>query len=56
MINRKLRNFRCIFVYPGDPGSSGEFEVGDIALGEYEVVCTIPGHAEKGMKGTLTVK
>jgi plastocyanin len=39
-----------------DPGSSGEFEVGDMALGEFEVICTIPGHAEKGMKGTLTVE
>jgi plastocyanin len=39
-----------------DPGSSGEFEVGDMALGEYKMICTIPGHAEKGMKGTLTVK
>jgi plastocyanin len=39
-----------------DPGSSGEFEVGDASLGEYQVICTIPGHREKGMKGTLTVK
>jgi plastocyanin len=39
-----------------DPGSSGEYEVGDMALGEYKVICTIPGHAEKGMKGTLTVE
>jgi plastocyanin len=39
-----------------DPGSSGELEIGDMALGEYKMICTIPGHAEKGMKGTLTVK
>jgi uncharacterized cupredoxin-like copper-binding protein len=24
--------------------------------GEYDVICTIPGHAKKGMKGTLTVR
>jgi plastocyanin len=39
-----------------DPGSSAEFEVGDASLGEYKVICTIPGHAEKGMRGTYTVK
>jgi plastocyanin len=39
-----------------DPGSSGEYEVGDMELGEYKVVCTIPGHAEQGMGGTLTVR
>jgi plastocyanin len=38
-----------------DPGSSGELTV-DVAPGNYKVECTIPGHAEQGMVGTLTVK
>ena len=38
-----------------DPGEQGAFGVA-IDPGEYDVICTIPGHAEKGMKGTLTVE
>lgn len=44
--------------------SSGQIAVGDSAQveiptdqpGEYEVVCTVPGHKELGMVGTLTIK
>jgi plastocyanin len=47
-----------------DPGSSGKVRLNasvrggtrHLAPGKYEVICTIPGHAEKGMKGTLTIK
>ena len=41
-----------------DPGSSGELfpEPADFICGGCEVICTIPGHAEKGMRGTLTVR
>ena len=28
----------------------------DLAAGTYTLVCDVPGHAEKGMTGTLTVK
>jgi plastocyanin len=28
----------------------------DLAQGQYEFYCTIPGHEEAGMKGTLTVR
>ena len=28
----------------------------ELAPGTYEFLCTVPGHAEAGMKGTLTVK
>jgi plastocyanin len=38
-----------------DPGSSGEVTV-DVDRGDYDVICTIPGHAEQGMEGTITVE
>jgi plastocyanin len=38
-----------------DPGVSGALGAPE-DRGEYDVICTIPGHREKGMKGTLTVK
>lgn len=38
-----------------DPGSSGEVTV-DVDPGDYDVICTIPGHAEQGMVGTITVE
>jgi plastocyanin len=38
-----------------DPGECGAIGV-TVDPGEYDVICTIPGHAEKGMKGTLAVK
>lgn len=38
-----------------DPGSSGEITL-DLAPDEYKVICTIPGHAEQGMGGRLTVR
>lgn len=28
----------------------------DLQPGTYEILCNVPGHADKGMKGTLTVK
>jgi uncharacterized cupredoxin-like copper-binding protein len=38
-----------------EPGSSGKFFPGtDFTCGDCDVICTIPGHAEKGMRGTLT--
>ena len=37
------------------PGSSGSLTV-DADPGKYGVLCTIPGHAEQGMTGTITVK
>ena len=27
-----------------------------VKAGEYPFLCTVPGHAQAGMKGTLTVK
>jgi plastocyanin len=47
-----------------DPGSSGKVRL-DVSVrggtrhlerGKWGVICTIPGHAEQGMKGTLTVE
>jgi plastocyanin len=36
-------------------GKSEKLSV-DLAPGKYEMVCTVPGHEELGMKGTFTVK
>jgi plastocyanin len=38
-----------------DPGSSGEVTA-DVDPGDYEMVCTIPGHADLGMVGEITVE
>ena len=37
------------------PGESFDLELGDVAAGDYEMECLIPGHKEAGMNGTLTV-
>jgi FtsP/CotA-like multicopper oxidase with cupredoxin domain/plastocyanin len=36
-------------------GKSATLDLGTVAAGTYEVLCEIPGHADGGMKGTLTV-
>ena len=36
-------------------GGTSKFST-DVKAGEYTYLCTVPGHAEGGMKGTLTVK
>jgi uncharacterized cupredoxin-like copper-binding protein len=36
-------------------GESATLSVGDLAPGEYELLCELPGHADAGMRGTLTV-
>jgi uncharacterized cupredoxin-like copper-binding protein len=38
-----------------DGGSSGTLAVEDLAPGQYRFLCEVPGHAESGMEGTLTV-
>ena len=53
---------RCREIGPGTadvaPGTTGALPVDVVPVdpGEYDVICTIPGHAEKGMRGTLTVE
>ena len=37
------------------PGASLTFDLGTVAAGTYPVICAIPGHADAGMKATLTV-
>jgi hypothetical protein len=36
-------------------GATATLKLGDLAAGTYEVRCEIPGHADGGMKATLTV-
>lgn len=36
------------------PGNSSVFTIDNLAAGSYKVVCDQPGHADLGMKGTLT--
>jgi manganese oxidase len=38
-----------------DGGASETLDLSSLAPGDYEVLCTIPGHADSGMTGTLTV-
>lgn len=38
-----------------DPGKAGRVEFTPTAQGQYEYFCTVPGHKDAGMKGTLTV-
>ena len=37
------------------PGESETLDVSSLPAGDYEVLCAIPGHADSGMTGTLTV-
>jgi FtsP/CotA-like multicopper oxidase with cupredoxin domain len=36
-------------------GAQTELDVSSLAAGDYEIFCSIPGHADAGMRGTLTV-
>ena len=38
------------------PKASGKLEITPNAAGSFEYFCTVAGHKEAGMKGTLTVK
>lgn len=38
-----------------DPGEEEELEV-DFDPGEYEIYCSVPGHEESGMVGTMSVE
>lgn len=38
------------------PGEQDTFTVTPDKIGKFAFVCTIPGHADKGMKGILTVE
>jgi plastocyanin len=38
-----------------DPGDSAKLEV-QLDTGTYELICTVPGHEEQGMKTTLRVR
>ena len=38
-----------------DSGTSGEYPLGNLAAGEYELICNIPGHKEAGMITTVVV-
>ncbi|MSQ36077.1 MAG: hypothetical protein EXR63_02895 [Dehalococcoidia bacterium] len=37
------------------PGAAGELKLGALKAGSYKLLCTVPGHADAGMRATLTV-
>jgi uncharacterized cupredoxin-like copper-binding protein len=37
------------------PGASTELDLGEVAAGNYDMFCQIPGHKQAGMNGTLMV-
>lgn len=39
-----------------DAGGSGELDLADLDAGTYEMRCDVPGHAEAGMTGSLTIE
>ncbi len=39
-----------------EPGAAGEFTIDGLAVGDYVMYCSIPGHREAGMEGTIAVK
>ena len=36
-------------------GDSASLSVGDLAAGDYQIICEIPGHADSGMRAALTI-
>src|SRR6188474_3142729 len=36
-------------------GDSATLSVGDLAAGDYQIICEIPGHADSGMRAALTI-
>ena len=43
------------FVVEAQPGATGEASL-EIAAGDYVIFCSVPGHQQLGMEGTLTVE
>lgn len=43
------------FTMAVNPGDTVEAGLGPVPPGAYEFLCTVPGHAEAGMRGTVTV-
>lgn len=39
-----------------EPGSAGSLDFAPTERGEYEFFCTVPGHREAGMRGTIRVE
>jgi FtsP/CotA-like multicopper oxidase with cupredoxin domain len=37
------------------PGQTGKLDLSGLAAGSYEIYCTVPGHADAGMKAALTI-
>jgi len=39
-----------------DAGGQATLDLSSLAAGEYAIICTIAGHADSGMTGTVTIK
>lgn len=39
-----------------EAGADGELVLTDVVAGEYEMYCSVPGHREAGMEGTISVR
>jgi len=39
-----------------EPGATGELDLGSLDPGDYAMYCSVPGHREAGMEGTISVE